>query len=104
MPNYTETDDFVGRLYEESPMGPDASAATSTTAARVPDSVSYLCSVLGRQSSSSSRRCAASITSGGAGFCNQARIRNKPPAIVPTASTAMTIQNAVDIEQVSAYP
>ena len=34
---------------------------------------------------------------------NQARIRNNPLAIVPTASTATTIQSAVDMEQLSAY-
>ncbi|AFP39766.1 hypothetical protein MSMEI_3303 [Mycolicibacterium smegmatis MC2 155] len=57
--------------------------------------------VLTGQPSSSSLRCAASITSGGTGRCSQARIRNNPPAIVPIASIAMTIQNAVDIRRLS---
>lgn len=56
-----------------------------------------------RQSFSSSSRCAASITSGGAGFCNQVLMRSNPPATVPTANTATTIQTAVDMELLSAY-
>lgn len=66
----------------------------------MPVPATCICSVPGCQSSSSSQRCAASITSGGAGFCSQARMRNKPPTTVPTASTATMIQNRVDMSQV----
>lgn len=64
---------------------------------------SVFSSAHGRQSVSSSSRCAASITSGGAGFCNQALTRSNPPATVPTANTATTIHTAEDMEQLSAY-
>jgi len=42
------------------------------------------------------------MISGGAGRRNQARIRNKPPAMMPTASTATRIHIAVDIGPLSA--